>query len=98
MIGLKCRCTNGLSHVNSCFNYYYTINLHAVVDSEKRRKIKKDENYYHKIIFSDFSDILGYLRNPQIFKYSRCMLIVDELLTCPKRPVYRGLRGVMLIG
>ncbi len=98
MTGLKVRCTKALSHVNSCFNYYYTINLHAVVDSEKRRKIKKDENYYHKIIFSDFSDILGYLRNPQCTKYSRCRLIVRKLLTCLKRPVYRGLLGVMLIG
>ena len=33
-----------------------------------------------------------------ILKYSTCMLIVRKLLTCPKRPVHRGLKGVMLIG
>ena len=76
-----------------------TINIHVeIVDSEKKRKKRKERKFYYKIQFSDFFDILGRSRNAKFTKFSRSMLIVGELLTCLKRPVYRGLQDVMLIG
>ena len=98
MTWFKCRCTKALSHVNSCSNYYYTINLQHEVTFRKKRKKQKGRKIYYKILFSDFFDILGHFRNVKIYKFSRSMLIVGKLLTCLKRPVYRGLRDVMLIG
>ena len=40
MTALKRRCTKGLRHVNSCLNYYYTINLHIEVPPKKIRSIR----------------------------------------------------------
>ena len=73
------------------------LTLHEIVDSEKNEKNKKDENFIIKFCFRIFR-YFGAFSEPQIFKYSICMLIVCKLLTCLKRPVYRGLKGVRLEG
>ncbi|SFW30869.1 hypothetical protein SAMN02910409_1443 [Prevotellaceae bacterium HUN156] len=77
---------------------------HVVVDcekdekDEKDEKNKKDENFIIKFRFRIFSIFWGVFGMSKFSKFSTSMLIVDKLLTCQKRPVYRGLRGVMLIG
>ena len=94
MTGLKRRCTKALSHVNSLPTINILLTYMLIVVTQKSQ-IYATHKVHQKIRSSQEIRVRNQFCG---YKFSRCMLIVGKLLTCLKRPVYRGLRGVMVEG